>query len=164
MVEKKSHISKKLKYAQSAVDYLGLVSWSFVVRFNNAVEKVGNSMVEGLLKPFSSSKKKQPHRKPKSLKSLKYLKKSEQKKEEQKKEFEQKRESEQKILQLESSISELEKRLTRLEKNGVTTIAQSSVQKPEEKKEVCKENKAILRMLVDDNKRLKNMLKSQHIK
>ena len=158
MDEKKTVKSKKkLKYTQSAIEYLGLVSWSFVIRCNNAVQKAGNVMVEGVLAPFSIIKNKRPHRKPESLNSLKYLKEKKSEK------YLKAEESEQKILRLESSISELEKRLTLLEKSGVT-IPQNSVLKPEEKKEIYQESRAILRMLVDDNKRLKNMIKSQYTK
>jgi len=60
---------------------------------------------------------------------------------------------------LEASISEFEKRLISLEKRGVN-ISESTVEKPREKRKLNEEKRAVLRMLVDEQKKLKELTQS----
>ncbi len=143
MGEKKPHkIQKKVIYTRSAIDYLGLVSWSFISRCGSAVQKAGASCVDFVSIPDRSVKRVLNTRKKK--KTDKPLHSNE---------------NNGKIIKLESSILELKKRLALLEKHGVAYPTENKNQdKFKIKKEIDEKKRAVLRMFVDDNKRLRELM------
>ena len=137
MGEKSQKFQKKAKYTLSAIDYFGYASWSLISRSINTVQKIGCSLDKSVAEPFVAVKKKSKEKTKKTLKSkIKYSKK---------------------IIKIESTISSLEKRLAVLEKYGVT-FSEKNGYEPEEKKDIDDEKKAVLRMLVNENKRLREMV------
>lgn len=140
MVKKKnSSFEKTIKYTGSTIDYLGLVSWSLINRCGNAAKKSGSSILEAATGPFSIVKSTSHPDKPRQIKYLP--------------------QDREKIAAIESTLARLEKRLSSLEKQGIRGSENIS-DKPAEKKEIDNEKRAVLRMLVDDQKRLKKMIKS----
>lgn len=140
MVEKKnSSLEKTIKYTGSTIDYLGLASWSLINRCGNAAKKSGSSILEAATAPFSIMKS-TSH--PDKRRQIKYL-----------------TQDREKIAAIESSLAHLEKRLCSLEKQGIRGSENTS-DKPAGKKEINHEERAVLRMLVDEQKRLKKMIKS----
>ncbi|CAN2043136.1 magnetome protein Mad18 [Candidatus Magnetomoraceae bacterium gMMP-1] len=136
-MHKKKNISTKtnnmediFKYAQSTVDYTGMVTWSLATRSVNAVSKVIN---------FSKFKKK----KKKIKKSIK-------------KRFILERQYDDKqVKELEEKLSIMEKRLAQLEKRGIRSSGKGL--KTEKKKQLNNEQKGLLHQIMQDNKRLKDL-------
>ncbi len=143
MDEDKPHkFQKKAIYTRSVIDYLGLVSWSLISRCGSAAQKAGTSLADFVSIPDGSVKRKLNKRKTKKANQTLHI-----------------NENSGKIIKLESSISELEKRLALLEKSGVT-YSTSNERQPEVKitKELDEKKRAFLRMFVEDNKRLREVM------
>ena len=131
----KEKAQKKLGYIVSALDHFGLVSWSLISRTSNAILKAGNSFTKNISEPFIPVKRKSNKKKVGLSRSN--------------------IQNQEKILKLESTISKLEKRLSFLEQHGVTLSGKTEYKT--EKKEINNEKKALLRMLVEENRQLKKM-------
>jgi len=133
-------VQKKLGYALSAIEYIGLYSWSRISRLGDSASKLGSSMSKSAARPFSKTRKKKAKRQyrqpPASVEAI------------QKK----------KIQKLESTLSKLEQRLALLEKHGVK-LPETSHMQPVQEKVISDQKRAFLRMLVDDNKQLRSMSK-----
>ncbi len=133
-------LQKKIGYALSAIEYIGLYSWSRISRLGDSASKLGSSMSKSAAKPFSKTRRKKAKRQrrepPVSVESI----------------------QKGKIQQLESTISQLERRLAVLEKHGVK-LPENSQARPAQEKVISDQKRAFLRMLVDDNKQLRNMTK-----
>ncbi|SLM32744.1 Putative DNA-binding protein [Desulfamplus magnetovallimortis] len=139
----------RMTYSISAVEYLGLVSKSLMVKGNRSLKKFGWAAIDGVTAPFARIKKRSVSNK--KLYSTPYdilhldhpaLRNGN------------------KLSDLEASISRLEERLAQLEKRGIA-ISGNHQKQPEtaekEKKEINEEKRAILRMLVNENKQLRKM-------
>lgn len=138
----KEKAQKKLGYTVSAIDYFGLVSWILISRTSNTILKAGNSFAKNILEPFNTVKRKSNKKKVGLSKSNIQDQSNIQ--------------NQEKILKLESTISKLEKRLSFLEQHGVTLSGKTEYKT--EKKEINNEKKALLRMLVEENRQLKKTI------
>lgn len=128
---------KAAKYSHSTVDYLGLVSWSIVTRCSNAAKdsflRITRPVAKNAVEPFVCAKQKTRQLLSRKAYDSERIKKTEER-----------------ILQLEKRLAMLEKHGVRLSRKGVQT---------EEKTAIDEETRAILHMIVEDNKRLKALLK-----
>ena len=125
-----------IKGAQAAVDYTGLVVWSILTRSSCAIKdevlKIGERVGPNMAEPFIAIRNK--IRKGFGKKGPVY----------------------EKIKRIEERISMLEERLAFLEKHGVRITGLPEYQK--RKKALDHEKKALLDLIVEENKRLRGLL------
>ncbi|SLM32769.1 Putative DNA-binding protein. Homolog to unamed gene of MMP and 130005 of BW-1 [Desulfamplus magnetovallimortis] len=168
MGEKTKNFEKGINYSRSVIDYLGLVSWSIIRRCSNAVQSTGQSMMKNAAAPFSSTKKKVKKRKKitssrtgSSGKTLPEKRTSGRKISSADSSPHKPFIREETITKLEASIARLESRLATLEKQRAKisddTAKQNKPEAAEVKKEINQEKRAVLRMLVEENKLLKEL-------
>ena len=124
-----------IKRSHATLEYMGLVSWSIISRSSTAiiagVQKITETLVHNAAEPFFA---------------LKYgIGKA----------FSEKTYVHDKIKGIEETIKRLEERLAFLEKYGVR-VSEKDYQ--EKKKELDKERKEILSLIVEENKRLRDLL------
>jgi len=124
-----------IKRSHATLEYMGLVSWSIISRSSTAiidgVQKITETVERNAAEPFFA---------------LKYgIGKA----------FSKKAYVDEKIKSIEETIKKLEERLAFLEKYGVR-ISERDYQ--EKKKELDKERKEILSLIVEENKRLRELL------
>jgi len=128
---------KAAKYSHSTVDYFGLVSWSIITRCSNAGKeaflRIARPVAKKILDNFTGNKQKTRQ----LSRTNAYADKRTMK-------------IEKRMLQLEERLAVLEKHGVRVSKKGV----QSKV-----KKAIDGETRAVLRTIVEDNKRLRTLLK-----
>ena len=127
-----------IKGAQAAVDYTGLVVWSILSRSSCAIKdevlKIGERVGPNAAEPFIAIRNK--IRKGFGKKGPVY----------------------DKIKRIEERISMLEERLAFLEKHGVRIAGTPEYQK--RKKDLDDERKGLLDMIVEENKKLRELLKT----
>jgi len=124
-----------IKRSHATLEYMGLVSWSIISRSSTAiiegVQKITETVVHNAAEPFFALKC--GIGKAFSEKAYVY----------------------DKIKGIEETIKRLEERLAFLEKYGVR-VSEKDYQ--EKKKELDKERKEILSLIVEENKRLRDLL------
>jgi|GEM_PF-1243982 len=124
-----------VKGANATLDYIGLVSWSIISRGSTAiidgVQKITETVTRNVCKPFED---------------ITHVTRAT---------FGKKAYVDEKIKGIEETIKRLEERLAFLEKHGVR-IPEKDYQ--EKKKELDKERKDLLSLIVEENKRLRNVL------
>jgi len=128
--------SEARKYAHATVDYTGLVFWSIIEKSSAAIKGSTLGMVmpvaRNVCKPFASIKGK--------MTSI----------------FGDKAYVDENIGQIVEKIRTLEERLAFLEKHGVRLVERPDFAK--KKKELDEERKELLNLIVQENKRLREML------
>jgi len=159
---------KTVKYTLSAIDYMGLVVWSAITKVSGSVQK-STPFMGGRSTRSSASLRKQSSREHSNRREICSNQKTNKKKAKtqsnqknksnRKTSFLSAKANKEKMSALEASISEFEKRLISLEKRGVN-ISESTVEKPREKRKLNEEKRAVLRMLVDEQKKLKELTQS----
>jgi len=126
-----------VKSIHATVEYMGLVSWSIISRGSTAiidgVQKITETVTRNACKPFED---------------ITHVTRTI---------FGKKAYVDEKIKSIEETIKKLEERLAFLEKYGVR-ISERDYQ--EKKKELDKERKEILSLIVEENKRLRDLLKT----
>ncbi len=127
-----------IKGAQAAVDYTGLVVWSILTRSSCAIKdeilKIGERVGPNMAEPFIAIQNK--------------IRKG----------FGKKGPGYEKIKGIEERISVLEERLAFLEKHGVRIAGATGYHK--RKKELDDERKGLLDMIVEENKRLRGLIRA----
>ncbi|MBF0210824.1 MAG: hypothetical protein HQK64_00160 [Desulfamplus sp.] len=161
---------KTVNYTISTVDYMGLVVWSFVSKCGDSVKKATycvlgvaipadrNACKKSLVKKINKRGKD----KQKNVKTYLALKKTNRASLISDAVTEAENRNRLKISEIEVSILELEKRLLSLEKQG-SKLSESSIGKSGEKKEINEEKRAVLRMLVNEQKKLKQLIKQSNL-
>ncbi|MBW1612824.1 MAG: hypothetical protein JRF08_05195 [Deltaproteobacteria bacterium] len=133
-----------VKVANATVEYAGLVSWSIIsmgsISIMNGIFKIIEPVGRNAAEPFFAIKKKIRKAFGKKIFVGDY-----------------KIYVDEKIKGIEETIRKLEERLSFLEKRGVR-ISERDYQ--EKKKELDKERKKILSLIVEENKRLRELLKT----
>jgi len=128
---------KAAKYGHSTVDYFGLVSWSIINRCTNvgkeAFLRMARPVAKNVADPFTGIKQKT-----RQLSGRKAY-------------------ADERIMKVEKRILQLEERLAELQKHGVR-VSKKRVQS-EVSKAIDGETRAVLRTIVEDNKRLRKLLK-----
>ena len=124
-----------IKRSHATIEYMGLVSWSIISRSSTAiidgVQKITETVTRNACKPFED---------------ITHVTRTI---------FGKKAYVDEKIKSIEETIKKLEERLAFLEKYGVR-ISEKDYQ--EKKKELDKERKEILSLIVEENKRLRELL------
>jgi len=152
-----------IKCSHATLEYMGLVSWSIISRSSAAiidgVQKITETVGRNAAEPFfalkygigkASSKKPYVDDKIKSIEeTIKKL--------EERLAFSKKPYVDERVKSIEETIKKLEERLAFLEKHGVR-ISERDYQ--EKKKELDKERKDILSLIVEENKQLRDLLKT----
>jgi hypothetical protein len=124
-----------LKRSHATLEYVGLVSWSIISRSSTAIMEGVQKITENVA-----------HNAAESLFALKYgIGKA----------FSNKAYVDERIKSIEETIKKLEERLAFLEKYGVR-ISEKDYR--EKKKELDKERREILSLIVEENKRLRELL------
>jgi len=130
-------LQKAAKYGHSTVDYLGLVSWSIISRCSKAAKesflRITRPVAKNATEPFICIKQKTRQ----LLGKKAYV--------------------DERTTKIEERILQLEERLAELEKYGVRLSKKRA--KSEEKRAITEEKREVLRMIVNENKRLRAYLK-----
>ena len=132
-----------VKAAHATVEYAGLVSWSIISRSSTAIKdeilKIAIPVGRNAIEPFSAIKNKIRKAFGKKMYVGDY-----------------KMYVDEKVRGIEETIKRLEQRLAFIEKHGLRIAGEPEYQK--KKKELDDERKGLINMIVEENKRLRELL------